>query len=151
MSIKKEIIELSEKLTGAIAVDKAGSTEVNGDPFVENLPEGLDMATVEAVKDYNATFIAASGHAFGKAAISAMAKTKSLAETNVSFGMGGKDKVDHTFIRSYEAKAPGAAEGVQKWGKMVTTVTVDSHRPKVGQLGQVRQALAADAAEKLAK
>jgi UPF0288 family protein (methanogenesis marker protein 3) len=150
--VKTEIVDLAKKLEDTIKIDsKKGNTEVTGDPFKENLPDGLSMDTVAAVKDYNTTFVAASSMAFGNLAIEAMTKNKSLEQANVSFGMGGRDSVEHTFIRQKDVRNVKTGETMQKFGSMTTTMEIHAGNQKAGQLGAVRAQLSELATERFKK
>lgn len=151
MAIKTEITAMAEKLAGSIKVQKDGVTEVSGDPYIDNLPEGLDKETVVKVSDYNTTFIAGSGLAFGQAAVAAMASNKKLEEASGTFKMVGKDAVTHTVQRERESRNPSTGDKILKLGAMTTTHEVHGSSQKVGQLGAVRTHIGQLATEKLGK
>jgi hypothetical protein len=151
MAVKKEITDLADKLGSSIKVQKDGTTEVSGNPYVEHLPDGLTEETVTKVQDYNTAFIAGSGLAFGKAAVASMVSNKKMEEATATFNMIGKDAVTHTVQRERETRNPKDGSTGVKLGAMTTVHEVHGSSQKVGQLGAVRTQIGQLATEKLGK
>lgn len=152
--INPEVLALSEKLQGSIKVGKDGAVEVSGKPYIEQLPSTLTKEIVEAVTDYNTTFVAASGHAFGKVAEKAMKAHKGIDSVEANFSMVRKDMATHSYDRQVTSKNAFAKEGesdtVTNFGVLSTTLTIRAGKNK-GQLAAVRMALKASAMESFGK
>lgn len=151
MAIKTEVAELAEKLSSTFKIEKDGTTVVSGDPYVDNLPEGISKDTVSKVQDYNTAFIAGSALAFGQAAIASMASNKKLDQATGTFTMVGKDIVTHSVQRERSARNPADGETIVKLGAMTTVHEVYGSSKKIGQLGAVYKQIGQLATEKLAK
>lgn len=150
-NIKAEIVELADKLTKTFAIDKAnGNVTVTGDPFTDNLPEGVTLDQIKAVDDCRYNFIAASGKALGDAAVAAMLKHKTIDTVVGTFSLGGKNEVSHEILRAKEVFNPSSKEMMVKHGAMTTTVKTVLNNQKTGQVGAVRASIG-ELALKLAK
>lgn len=150
--IKTEVTELATKLASSFNIDKtSGKTEVTGDPFKDNMPEGLTEEAVKQVDDYRYTFVAATGKAIGEAAIAAMTGNKKLESVEGTFNLGGKSEVTHQILKSKEVFNPSTKETGTKYGAMTTVVKTTLDNQKVGQIGAVRASIGELAVQQLAK
>lgn len=150
--IKDEVSSLAEKLGKSFTIDKSsGKAEVSGDPFKENMPEGITEEQIKSVDDYRYTFIAATGKAVGEAAVSAMASNKKLEAVEAAFGIGNKAEVTHEVLRTKTVFNPSTKEETTKYGAMTTKVKTVLDNQKTGQIGAVRASIGELAVSKLAK
>lgn len=149
--IKQEVLELSEKIQKGLEINKDSTATVAENLYVNNLPSTLTEDVVTKVSDYNAQFIAASGHAVGVLATAAMVKHKSMDSVEVKIPTIGKDYVEHTFTRTSKHTNAFAKEGedktITKHGTLSTTYSVRAGKNK-GALNAVRDTLS-EAANKL--
>lgn len=151
--VKEEIATLSKAIGADIVIDaKAGTALAAADIYQKNLPDGLNMDVVDAVRDYNTAFVAAGAHAVGTAAVEAMTSNKKLDRISVDIGMGGKDSlgisVDRKKVTIDQIHNKGAE--IVKYG--VVTATLTNHAGKnSGQLKVARAQVGALALAALAK
>ncbi len=149
------VTALCKKFEAAILLDaKTGvAPEAEGScVHDENLPEGLTPALLEDYQKYRTDLIAAAGLALGNLSIEAMAKNKSLEQTETSLRMGPGSTLNMTFdrVRSYVNPQNKDGEKVVKYG-VLTSVIEDSSTGKRGQLKIVRDELMATAMERFGK
>lgn len=149
--IKPEITQFADKVAAALTINKDGIGEIKGDPYHDNMPEDLTPEIATKVRDYNTTFIAGTGLAFGNAAIAAMASNKKLDSLEMKFPAGGKDSVVHSITRESQSRNPSTGDTITKHGRMTTTHEVHGSSQKVGQLSAIRAQIGDLAVEKLAK
>lgn len=151
--VKKEILELSEKISSGITISaKEKTATAEKDIYEKNLPEGLSMDTVRSVRDYNTTFVAAGAHAFGNAAVAAMNKHKNLDSLNVDVSMGDKDSVSYSIQRSKTSvdHLHNKGQEITKYGVLTTSMEVNAGKNS-GQLKVARAQVGALAMELLSK
>jgi hypothetical protein len=105
--LKAEVLALSANISKAITIDnKAGTATAGETVYVDNLPEGLTQEVVKSVSDYNTTFVAASTHAFGVAAVDAFKANKKAERFAVEIPMIGKDNLSLSIDRTRESHNP---------------------------------------------
>lgn len=140
--VKAEVLALAETIEAGLLHEKKSTViteKEEGSLYEANLPEGLTPEIVNAVSDYNTTFVAAGAHACGKMAVEAMAKDKTVTEITGQIKMGKRDKVGYTIARSKEYENRLAGDGVktEKFGVVTTSYEVQGGTNK-GQLKAVR-------------
>jgi hypothetical protein len=142
IKLSDAVIELAKKIEASIKIDATGKGSVEGDPYGENLPEGITLDTVKKVAGHNANFVAAGAYAFGRLSVEAMAKDKKLDKTTLELGFNHRDTAaynverEHVFTNRLQANAPD----VVKHGYMSVNVTTRAGS-NGGQLKQARAAI----------
>lgn len=145
MEIKKEVIDLSEKIGAELKISKDGSVERPDDLYEKLLPEGITMEQLKGIQAHNTDFIAAATHAFGQAATPVMKKNAELNSISLDIPTVGKDSLSLQFDRSKQV--PNGDGGMQtKYGSV--SVKYDMYGAgSRGQLKAVKQYLAEEAAK----
>lgn len=140
LEISKNMQEKNIKIN-----DKDGTVEVSGDPFKENLPEGVTMQMVKNVEKYNADFVAGSVDALGTAYSEALKKNPNIESVEATIKTTGRNSVDiriekqHTFVHNLK----GEKEEVVRYGHTVASYNTVADRSKSGNLKLVRDSIAA--------
>jgi hypothetical protein len=97
--LKSAVAELSEKILADITVSDTGAAVIADGVYDKNLPTGLTPDIIKAVSDHNTNFVAAGTHAFGTAAINAMAKSDAFDKVEGVMPLGYKDTYGLTTTR----------------------------------------------------
>lgn len=142
--LKERVLELAVKIEQSIKLDKStGIAATEGDPYGDNLPEGISLDTVKTVNGYDADYVAAGTYAFGKISVDAMKSSKKLDHTSVELQMG-PNVTTVSFDRQKEYTNSLAKEGepnkIVKWGVSTTTFEVRGGKNS-GELKKARQEL----------
>lgn len=150
MSIKEQILKLSETLAPSIEIDTGTATaKVGQDSFLANLPDGIDQSVVQKLDDYRTDYSAAATHAFGMKAIDFLANHKDVPMVKGEFAMGGKDSFETVTSREKKYRDPqNEGQEIVKKGETRSTYIAYAGRNS-GQLKVVRNAVAEAAMAKL--
>lgn len=141
MSIKPEVLELSEALEKELIIDTATGEGKEEGLYLKHLPEGLTPEIDKAVDEYRTTFVAAGTHAFGKLAVNAMNDNSNLNSANVIFDIGHKNKLTVGVQRCAEFTKPGTDEKVVRFGAV--SAKYETHgATNAGELKKVRMDIA---------
>lgn len=121
--LKPEITELSDKLQAALKITKEGLLddsvkEAVASLYTSNLPGDLTIDTVQAVRNYDTSFVAAGANAVGQAAIPVMTKNKDLQDVTVRFPMTGKDALEVNFNRDGSVQPKLRMYGTKSVGQL---------------------------------
>lgn len=146
--IPAEVIELSKKLAKGLTIKVDGNvatTEISGNPYKENLPEGLTEENLEAVQKYNSTFYAAATHAFGDTALASLKKAKSVDKVTAEFPLHGKDVFSVGFKREDTFTVPGTGEKGTNYGVISAKLETYEARANRGVIKHIRDELSAKA------
>lgn len=93
-TLKEDVLALSKTIEKSMGIDKkTGIVTTETDIYEKTLPEGLTLDVVNAVESHNGKFIAASAHAIGNIAISAMKSNKDLETAETVVKMAGKNSL----------------------------------------------------------
>lgn len=155
MTIKTEVLQLSESIQGEIELDTntgIGSEKSPGDAYKKNLPEGLTIEQVKTVNQYDANFIAASAHAFGQLSVKAM-KDNDLAQTTASIKTVDKNRVNLTVDRErvYKDHLRDSGKETTRYGVVTVNYEVRAGKSTSGQLKQTRKEVSDLATQYFAK
>lgn len=151
MALKEHIVELASKIEKDLTYVKADHAITEEGTFEKNLPETLTMQVVNDVNAYESDYVAASTLAFGRMAVSAIAKDKTVDTVSGSFKMAGDNKVDHVVHREKEYRNPQKpGETIVNYGDNSSVYQVAAGR-NVGQIKQARMEIKRLAAEAFGK
>lgn len=144
MEIKPAIAELSASIQKSITIDaKAATVSVSPTVYVENMPEGVTLESVSAVREYDTNFVTATAHALGTMGVSTMAKHPSLTRLEAEFDMGHKgNSVTHSIDRKKVTidQLHNKGAEITKFGTMSTTVEFAAGKNS-GQLKAARKTI----------
>lgn len=155
MEIKPVIAELSKAIQKSITIDAKAAVPVTVSPtvYADNMPEGMTLDSVGAVREYDTNFVAATAHALGTMGVTAMAKDKALTSLEAEFNMGHKgNNVTHSLDRKKVTidQLHNKGAEITKFGTMSTTVEFAAGK-NAGQLKAARKAVSDMAMESLSK
>lgn len=150
--LKEDVLELSKKIEEGLKIDKkTGVGTEEGNLYEKLMPDTVNMEMVQAVHDYNSTFIPAATHAFGQMAVKAMSGNKDLTEANVELKMGVKDSLAIHVQRSRDRiNHLGDGESIVNYGETKVDYSVRAANGKGGQLKIARNLIKDLAMKKLA-
>lgn len=144
-SVKIDTVDLSNKLSEAITLDKkSGVATIDPETYVKLLPAGLTKTNVEALRAYDSHILAAGAHALGKLSIPVMKKDANLDKTTLTIPMTGKDYIGISFDRSRQV--PSRDENNQpngtktKFGAVSAEIVLYGAKTR-GQLAAVKSEL----------
>lgn len=152
-NVSKEVLDLSAKIQEAVKIDhKTGTAEVADGIWESTLPDTLTKEQVKQVKDHEANFVAAGGHAVGRLAIVAMKKNKDLNEVQATIGMHGYDKAVYSVERERQYHNPQDkdADPIVKHGVLGVNFRNMAGR-NAGELKKVMKEISEEAAKALNK
>lgn len=137
-------LDLVDKLTQAMSINKEGIITVEDNIYERLLPEDLPIATVKRLQKHNSHFLAAATEATANVALGAAAKNKDVKVVDASFNMAGKDRFDVTWTREVERNAGIPVKGQEAEKKTVYGVTnfkltVAGAEAAAGEMKKVRE------------
>lgn len=151
MALKEHIVDLASKIEKDLSYDKTENVITESGTFEKNLPETLTMQVVNDVNTYESDYVAASTLAFGRMAIDAIAKHKSVDSITGTFAMAGDNKIDHVVHREKEYRNPQKpGETIVNYGDNSSVYHVAAGK-NLGQIKQARLEIKRLAAEKFGK
>jgi len=146
--LKERIRALSEKIITSLEPDTTnGTIGQTGEPYYENLPEGLTRETSDAVDAYRSDFMAASAHAAGMMAVTMMTDHTDLQQVVATLDVGKADEASHLIKREAVYKV-GNADPVVRPGAMTSSLKCRA-ASNVGELAKVRTLISDYAREQL--
>lgn len=109
--------------------DNVLSSKMDKSVYEKTLPDNLTMDTVLNVRHHDADFCAASAMAWGEVVLDAFENNTKLTEAHATFGIGGRDKVEH-FIKKEKEYTNQFAEGGPKkevkYGSVSTNLSLSA-------------------------
>lgn len=138
--------ELYKKIEETLTTE-GGNVKSSGDPFNDNLPEGITPEIVDTVASYTNQFVVEGYEALGKAGVNALKADKKLDEATGTLGLGKFGSLD-TVTKRESTSTPPNGEPVTTYGGTRLKVTFS---PGEQGLGSAKSAIKAYGAEVLAK
>lgn len=131
---------------------KAATVTVDPGMYDANLPEGLTVGQVAAVKQYDSMYFSAATKALGDKAIETFAAHKKVDEVNAEFPLHDKDvwTVGVDRVKKYAPIQPGGKETVT-YGAINAKLVTQAARANRGGLQHIRDELSAAALAALAE
>jgi hypothetical protein len=149
--IKKEVLDLSEKIGKGLSLD--GNVVTASDGLYESLlPEGVSMDLLERVQAHDTEVLAATALAVGQLGNKAMKKDETLNKISLVMPTVGKDTFGFAYDRSRQVRdaAPGTEGAGMKTKYGIMSISVDKYGAgNRGEVGAVKTFLSAEAAEML--
>lgn len=146
-NVNQVVRKIADSMKERMDIGEGGLNTVPKEVYVEHLPEGVDMNTVESVMGHNERMTAALTLANGEYALDAMKKDKSLQKVSTTMKYGKFGEATSSLERSAEGRKSVADPTIiTRYGVTSTKVKTTAGKNR-GDLKKVRESLAQQAAD----
>lgn len=139
ITIRDEDRKLADALLAGAVFDSDTKRVVGSkDAYTENMPEGLTKEQVKQVREYDKSFIAATGLTTGEIGVERMAADATLESLSSSWDMTQGAKIDWALQRSSTGRNPRTGEETIRQGALSPVFEFSAGKSKNSNLTNVR-------------